>query len=349
MTNETTIILRAARAATIDAVLAAGTTTTNGGKAIDDHQVHAERIAYAATEVAAAEALAAYAADRRAAGRRRHHRQMAAAFAGEIAAKLRGDDRGPLRTTSASPTSVLGRTLGRAGRCAAAIRAAQHESRLREIGREVDPDPRRQQRLHRRRHRRDGARLGAASSPASEVAPLAEHIHRHDELVPESILSEMGELGYFGLSVPEKYGGHGIGNLAMILTTEELSRRRSPRAGCLITRPEILTKALLEGGTEAAEAALAAAARRGRDDGRHLGDRARHRLRRRVGALPRRARRARRQPGWFITGAKAWCTFAGRADVIALLARTDPDPKLGARACRCSSCEGRRSPATSSR
>ncbi len=84
-----------------------------------------------------------------------------------------------------------------------------------------------------------------------EVAPHAEHIHRHDELVPERFIQEMAKLGYSGLSIPERYGGHELGNLAMILTTEELSRASLAAAGSLITRPEILAKALLAGGTEA--------------------------------------------------------------------------------------------------
>src|SRR5258707_12761708 len=57
-----------------------------------------------------------------------------------------------------------------------------------------------------------------------EVAPHADRIHRHDELVPERLIQQMGMLGYFGLSIPERYGGHELGHLAMILTTEELSR-----------------------------------------------------------------------------------------------------------------------------
>ena len=61
----------------------------------------------------------------------------------------------------------------------------------------------------------------------------------------------MAELGFFGMSVPEEYGGGGMGNLAMIITTEELSAASLGVAGSLITRPEILTKALLRGGTEA--------------------------------------------------------------------------------------------------
>jgi (2S)-methylsuccinyl-CoA dehydrogenase len=164
-----------------------------------------------------------------------------------------------------------------------------------------------------------------------EVAPRAEHIHRHDDLVPESLISAMAELGYFGLSVPEEYGGHEMGNLAMILTTEELSRASLAAAGSLITRPEILAKALLAGGTE---------------------EQKRHWLPRIAGgelmvgisvtepnvgsdvaSLSCRAEPATvgGVTGWVMNGAKSWCTFAGRADILALLARTDPDPAMGAR------------------
>src|SRR3989449_133898 len=95
------------------------------------------------------------------------------------------------------------------------------------------------------------ARDSARSFARREVAPIAERIHRHDELVPESIIRRMAELGYFGMSVPEEYGGQGIGNLVMIVITEELSAASLAAAGSLITRPEILTKALLKGGAEA--------------------------------------------------------------------------------------------------
>ena len=59
---------------------------------------------------------------------------------------------------------------------------------------------------------------------AAEVAPHAEHIHRTDATIPEEFITKMAELGFFGLSIPEEYGGVEMGNLAMILTTEELSR-----------------------------------------------------------------------------------------------------------------------------
>jgi (2S)-methylsuccinyl-CoA dehydrogenase len=164
-----------------------------------------------------------------------------------------------------------------------------------------------------------------------EVAPHAEHIHRHAELIPERFITAMGELGYFGLSIPESYGGHELGNLAMVLTTEELSRASLAAAGSLNTRPEILAKALLAGGTEgqkqawlppiAADERMVAISVTEPNTGSD------------VASVSCRATRATQDgvEGWSIEGAKAWCTFAGRADIIALLARTDPDLKKGAR------------------
>jgi (2S)-methylsuccinyl-CoA dehydrogenase len=164
-----------------------------------------------------------------------------------------------------------------------------------------------------------------------EIAPHAEHIHRFDELVPERFITEMSALGYFGLAVPEQYGGTELGNLAMILTTEELSRASLAAAGSLITRPEILTKALLSGGTDGQKQYWLPRLANGQtmvaisvtepDVGSDVSSVRCSATRATVGGTD----------GWMITGAKAWCTFAGRADVIALLVRTDPDATKGAR------------------
>ena len=324
MRDETSLIIPAIRAV-LDQALAAGRRTTGGGKAIDEHQVHAERLAYAATEAAAAEALAAYAAERRAAGDADDIlERMAAAFAGEVASRLRAEIEGQ-RDDFGVPEATLARTLG-APEVAAAVRAAQHESRLRDVGREV---------IRTRGANNcpiDGdvaemARDSARGFARKEVAPLAERIHRHDELVPQSIIRQMAELGYFGMSVPEEYGGQGMGNLVMIVITEELSAASLAAAGSLITRPEILTKALLKGGTESQKRRWLPPVAAGElmvgisvtepDTGSD------------VASVRCRAERA--EDGWRISGAKAWCTFAGRADVLALLARTNPDPKAGAR------------------
>jgi (2S)-methylsuccinyl-CoA dehydrogenase len=324
MSDETRTIVAALRAA-LDEVLAAGRRLTEDGKAIDEHQVHAERLAYAATEVAAAEALAAYARARRDAGASDDVTDtMAAAFAAEVASRLRSAVQAHQEDFGVQE-DLLARTLA-APDVAAAIRAAQRESRFRDIGREV---------IHTRGANNawiDGdvvemARDSARAFARKEVAPLAERIHRHDDLVPESIIGRMAELGYFGMSVPEEYGGQGLGNLVMIVITEELSAASLAAAGSLITRPEILTKALLKGGTEAQKRKWLPPVAAGElmvgisvtepDTGSDVAS--------------VRCRAERGVAGWLISGAKAWCTFAGRADVLALLARTNPDPKAGAR------------------
>ena len=324
MSDETTTIVAAVRAA-LDEALAAGRRSTEQGKAIDDHQVHAERLAYAATEAAAAEAFAAYAAARRDAGAADPVvDRMAAAFAGEIAARHRALIEAHREDFGVSD-ATFARTLASPA-VAAAVRAAQHESRFREIGREV---------IRTRGANNswiDGdmaemARDSARGFARKEVAPLAERIHRHDDLVPDAIIAKMAELGYFGMSVPEEYGGQGMGNLVMIVITEELSAASLAAAGSLITRPEILTKALLKGGTDAQKQKWLPPVAAGEimvgisvtepDTGSD------------VASVRCRAERA--DGGWRISGAKAWCTFAGRADVLALLARTNPDPKSGAR------------------
>lgn len=165
----------------------------------------------------------------------------------------------------------------------------------------------------------------------SEIVPLAELIHREDRLIPEDLISKMASLGYFGMSVPEKYGGFEMGMLAMVLTTEELSRGSLAGAGSLITRPEILVNALMKGGTEDQQAywlpriasgeLMVAISVTEPDVGSD------------VASLKCRAVRSslNGDDGWCIQGPKAWCTFAGRADIIALLARTDPNPNSGAK------------------
>jgi (2S)-methylsuccinyl-CoA dehydrogenase len=164
-----------------------------------------------------------------------------------------------------------------------------------------------------------------------EVEPIAERVHRHNELAPDALIQKMGELGFFAMSIPEAYGGTGMGYLVMILTTEELSRGSLGAAGSLITRPEIVARALLEGGTEAQKQRwlpriasgelMVAVSVTEPDTGSD------------VASLTCRATPGvvAEQPGYLINGAKAWCTFAGRGDILGLLARTDPDPGKGAR------------------
>lgn len=158
-----------------------------------------------------------------------------------------------------------------------------------------------------------------------EVRAVAEEVHRKNEDIPEKIIEGLAELGAFGLSVPEEYGGFASGGeseyLAMVVSTEELSRGSLGVGGSLITRPEILTRALVKGGTEeqkrewlpkmASGEVMVAVAATEPDFGSD--------------AAGFKTTATQDGDGWRINGVKTWCTFGARADLLMLLARTDPD------------------------
>jgi len=164
-----------------------------------------------------------------------------------------------------------------------------------------------------------------------QVRPHAEHVHRTNGDIPESIIEGLSQLGGFGLSIPEKFGGFSTGGeseyLGMVVATEELSWGSLGIGGSLITRPEIMTRALLNGGTTeqqerwlprlASGETLCAIAVTEPDFGSD------------VAGLTTTATKT--EGGWLISGAKTWCTFAARAEVLVLLARTDPDRALAHR------------------
>jgi (2S)-methylsuccinyl-CoA dehydrogenase len=159
----------------------------------------------------------------------------------------------------------------------------------------------------------------------NEIAPVAEHIHRENADIPEDLIQGLAELGGFGLSVPVAYDGYSEGGeseyIGMVVATEELSRASLGAGGSLITRPEILTRALLAGGTEAQKQqwlprlasaeVMAAVAVTEPDYGSDV-----------AGV------KVATEGGWLINGVKTWCTFGARADVLMLLARTNPDKSL---------------------
>ena len=158
-----------------------------------------------------------------------------------------------------------------------------------------------------------------------KVRPHAEQVHRKNLDVPEDVIAGLAALGGFGLSVPEEFGGFASGTesdyMGMVVATEELSWGSLGIGGSLITRPEILTRALVNGGTDqqkrewlprlASGEIMAAVAVTEPDFGSDVAN------------LVTSATRT--DGGWVIKGVKTWCTFAARADVLMLLARTDPD------------------------
>jgi (2S)-methylsuccinyl-CoA dehydrogenase len=150
-----------------------------------------------------------------------------------------------------------------------------------------------------------------------QVAPRAQAWHRDDALVPMDVVSSVASLGVFGLTVPEEFGGLGLGKAAMCASTEELSAA-SLIVGSLATRSEIAAELVRLGGTPEQRARylpriadgsiLPTAVFTEPDTGSDLAN--------------LRTRAVREGDVWRVHGAKTWITHAARADLMTLLVRT---------------------------
>ena len=154
------------------------------------------------------------------------------------------------------------------------------------------------------------------------VTPYAHEWHLKDELIPMSVIDKMSELGIFGLTIPEEYGGLGMSKLAMCIVTEELARGYIG-IGSLGTRTDISSELLLIGGTEeqkqkwlpkiASGEILPTAVFTEPNTGSDLA------------SLKTRA--TANGTHYSITGNKTWITHGARSDLMTMLARTNPDEK----------------------
>jgi (2S)-methylsuccinyl-CoA dehydrogenase len=149
------------------------------------------------------------------------------------------------------------------------------------------------------------------------VKPDAHAWHRADALIPMDVLDALAGLGVFGLTIPEEFGGIGLGKVAMCVVTEELSRA-SLAVGSLGTRSEIAGELIRLGGTPAQKAHFLPRIAAGEilptavftepNTGSDLA------------AL--RTRAVRDGAVYRIHGNKTWITHAARADLMTLLVRT---------------------------
>jgi (2S)-methylsuccinyl-CoA dehydrogenase len=154
----------------------------------------------------------------------------------------------------------------------------------------------------------------------SEVVPHAHAWHLSNQYIPLEIIAHMAELGVFGLTIPEEYGGMGLGKESMCVVSEELSRGYIG-VGSLGTRSEIAAELILGGGTEeqkrkwlpkiASGEVLPTAVFTEPNVGSDLA------------SLKTRA--VREGAVYKVYGNKTWITHPVRADLMTLLVRTNPD------------------------
>ncbi|MBS0125497.1 acyl-CoA dehydrogenase family protein [Thetidibacter halocola] len=154
-----------------------------------------------------------------------------------------------------------------------------------------------------------------------KVEPFAHEWHLKDELIPMEVIEELSEMGVFGLTIPEEFGGFGLSKASMCVVSEELSRGYIG-VGSLGTRSEIAAELIIAGGTEeqkqkwlprlASGETLPTAVFTEPNTGSDLGS--------------LRTRAVQDENGdWIVTGNKTWITHAARTHVMTLLARTDPE------------------------
>ncbi|MEH6775848.1 MAG: acyl-CoA dehydrogenase family protein, partial [Cereibacter changlensis] len=153
-----------------------------------------------------------------------------------------------------------------------------------------------------------------------KVAPFAHGWHLRDELIPMEIIEALAEMGVFGLTIPEEFGGFGLSKASMVVVSEELSRGYIG-VGSLGTRSEIAAELILCGGTEAQKAywlpklasaeILPTAVFTEPNTGSDLGS--------------LRTRAVKEGEDWVVSGNKTWITHAARTHVMTLLARTEPE------------------------
>ncbi|MCC1480038.1 acyl-CoA dehydrogenase family protein [Roseibaca sp. Y0-43] len=153
-----------------------------------------------------------------------------------------------------------------------------------------------------------------------QVAPHAHEWHLKDELIPMEVIEQLAEMGVFGLTIPEEFGGLGMPKSAMVVVSEELSRGYIG-VGSLGTRTEIAAELVICGGTQeqkehwlpklSSGEILPTAVFTEPNTGSDLGS--------------LRTRAVKVGDDWEITGNKTWITHAARTHVMTVLARTVPD------------------------
>ena len=154
----------------------------------------------------------------------------------------------------------------------------------------------------------------------NSIKTIAHDWHLNDQLIPETVIKSIADLGVFGLTIPEKYGGLEMDKTSMCVVSEELSRGYIG-VGSLATRTEIAAELILGSGTEeqklkwlpklASGEILPTAVFTEPNTGSDLG------------ALQTRAELNGNT--YQITGNKTWITHGARSDLMTLLARTDPE------------------------
>lgn len=156
----------------------------------------------------------------------------------------------------------------------------------------------------------------------NEVLPIANELDPEKGDIPDELIEKMGELGFFGILIPEEHGGLGLGCFEYCLVAEELSRAWMSVAS-IMARGNSFYKSI-PGATEEERAERSSLMAQGK----YLGALALSEPNVGSDVASVACRAVRDGDEWIVTGSKYWCTFADRADYILVVCRTETDPDL---------------------
>ena len=298
---------------------------TEGGKIsakkLESHQLAAHALAYLATELEAARQLVHW-SDRVSTGSGALERKMAEAYVGELLRELQGGvNLGPCESISPADLRLTPKDFAETVGSPALepVVLAASSTVVCDIARRC---------LEERTYGAwgldddtlDTIRDEFRKFADKEVVSIAQDVHRKDVLIPMSLIDKMADMGVFGLTIPEQYGGQGLSKVAMCVVTEELSRGYIG-VGSLGTRSEIAAELIIGGGTEeqkqywlprlASGEVMSTAVFTEPNFGSDL-------------AHIRTKATKQADGSYRVDGSKTWITHATRADLMTLLARTNP-------------------------
>lgn len=154
----------------------------------------------------------------------------------------------------------------------------------------------------------------------NEVLPVANKLDPEKGDIPQDLIDKMGELGFFGILIPEVLGGLGLGYFEYCLVAEELSRAWMS-VGSIIARGNAFYRSV-PGETDEIRKERAALMAQGK----YLGAFSMSEPNAGSDVASVSCRAVRDGDDWVVTGSKYWCTFADRADFLSVICRTETDP-----------------------
>jgi (2S)-methylsuccinyl-CoA dehydrogenase len=322
--------VQAAEALLADAQRAVAQRVTNDGRAIartfDREQRATHGLAWLATYVEALRQLAAYAERLAADGNFGEVEQLLVHIgAGEYLAQILGgipmsqNEIVRLADLGLAPSAVAARVTPAVERLIAAGNTAPRRARLAELMRQR---PEATVGTCGLDETLDSIREEMRKFADGQVVPHAQQWHLRNHYIPLDVIAQMSELGVFSLTIPEDYGGMGLGKESMCVVSEELARGYIG-VGSLGTRSEIAAELILGSGTEeqkrkwlpkiASGEVLPTAVFTEPNTGSDLA------------SLKTRA--VRHGDTYKVYGNKTWITHPVRADLMTLLVRTNQAEK----------------------